>query len=450
MRKFLTHIILFTCIFIISCTGSKKYFKAAEKLEKQGLVNEAAEFYYQSLQRKPTNVDARIKLKEVGQKYVSSLASDFFRNYNTQQFESSLESYERLKDFSDRTDALNVQLDYPKTYEEDYQIAKESYCLKNHHQAALLVNQKKFKEALTYITKVNKYNRSYKNIAQLEIIATCEPLYQSAILNLESKNYAYALQSLSAITLKTDNYKDSKELYEMASAQNLKTFILFEPAPSNNSASKQIETELYSNFNQAALEKLTSVKIINNSPFQNTSASMDFSKSTNVDMIQAIRKATGADYFYFYGILNANNYNSGLSKTQYKGFQEVKTRKNDTLVITEYIPFNYYNVKAQSKISYDFQYKLINAYTNQLVSTQVKSVQSSDAIEYQEFQHTFKGNVNTLYPNNPQQGALSNLNARSWRNLFTARNTLKSSEELKADAYSQTVKLFVSSTNSMK
>src|SRR6185369_1955105 len=132
--------ILFVLTVFASCTGSKKYFKAAEKLEKQGLVNEAAEYYLESLQRKPTNVEARIKLKDVGQKCVSNMASDFFRNYNTNQLEASLESFERLKTFSGKTSALNVVLDYPKQYEEDYQKAVDTYLAKNHNLAYAMVN----------------------------------------------------------------------------------------------------------------------------------------------------------------------------------------------------------------------------------------------------------------------------------------------------------------------
>ena len=53
-------------IIIASCNGSRKYFKAAEKLEKQGLINEAAQYYLESLQRKPTRLEAKVKLKSVG------------------------------------------------------------------------------------------------------------------------------------------------------------------------------------------------------------------------------------------------------------------------------------------------------------------------------------------------------------------------------------------------
>ncbi len=263
-------------VLFMSCTGSKKYFKAAEKMEKMGLVNEAAEFYFQSLQRKPTNVEARLKLKEVGQKHTSGMASEFFRNFNTQQNEASLESYERMKDFVDRCSALNVQMDYPKAYDEDYQKTVENYCSKNYHQASVLVNQKKYSEALSYISKVNRYNKDYKNTAQLSVIATCEPLYQTAITNLQNKNYAPAIQSLSSITLKTENYKDTRDLLEMATAQSTKHFMLFEPKSSGNALTQSIESRLYSQMNEAAADKMSNVKVINNSPFQQTPEAFDF------------------------------------------------------------------------------------------------------------------------------------------------------------------------------
>jgi hypothetical protein len=438
-------------VLFMSCTGSKKYFKAAEKMEKMGLVDDAAEFYFQSLQRKPTNVEARLKLKEVGQKHTSGMASEFFRNFNTQQNEASLESYERMKDFVDRCSVLNVQMDYPKAYDEDYQKAVENYCSKNYHQASVLVNQKKYSEALTYISKINRYNKEYKNTPQLSIIATCEPLYQTAINNLQNKNYAPAIQALSGITAKTDNYKDTRDLLEMATAQNTKNFILFEPKSSGNLLVRGIEAKLYSQMNEAAADAMSNVKVINNSPFQQTPEAFDFSKSTNVDLIQAIRKATGADYFYFYTVNNAKEFDTGLSKTQKKGFQEVRTRKNDTLVIVEYNPFTYNLVKGQRGVSYDYNYRIINSLNSQIVASQTKTMQSTDAIEYQEFNQAFKGNINNLYPYNPQQTALSaQYNARSWRAAFSARNTLKSMDELKSDVYNQNIKLFINSTSTLK
>ena len=432
------------------CSGSKKYFKAAEKLEKQGLVNEAAGYYLESLQRKPTNVEARIKLKEVGQKYVSGLASEFFRNYNTGQLEASLETFERLKEFTGKTAGLDIYLDYPKTYEEDYAKAVETYCSKNYNDAVALLAQKKYKDALWYSGRVKKYNREYRNLVNLEIVATCEPLYQSAINALENKNYAGALGYLNSIKSTTENYKDLKDLLELATAQQEKRFILFLPKSGADNSEKEIEEYLFNNFSQIAQEKFTAVKIINNTPFQDPGTT-DMNNGTNVDLVQAIRKATGADYFYVYDVINKREESPAMTKTRARGFQEVKTRKNDTLVITEYKPFDYNVVKAYRAFSYDFKYKLINAFTNQIVSSQTQNIKAQDAVEYQEFYKAFNGNINTLYPYNPQQTApMAQYNPRAWRGLFSARNSLRSFDELKSEAMKQNLTLFYNSANGMR
>lgn len=450
--KRITHIFFFiVTLLVVGCNGSKKYFKAAERLEKQGLINEAAEYYLESLQRKPTNVAARIKLKEVGQKHILNLSSDFFRNYNTQQLESSLESFERLKDFNSRASALNVLLDYPKSYDDDYQKVVENFCSKNYTQATLLVSQKKYGQALNYITAIKKYNPTYKNTQQLDIVSVCEPLYQNAISSLESKNYLTALSTLSAIKSKTETYKDSRDLFELASAQQTKSFILFEPKASANPAEKEIQDYLFNNFNQIAIQKLSTVKIINNTPFQNAPSANDLNNNNNIDLIQAIRKATGADYFYVYDVSNRKEFSSGLNKSPYKGFQEVKTRKNDTLIITEYKAFDYNLVKAQRSYSYDFKYKLINAYSNQIVASETQNISSQDAVEYQEFAKGFNSNVNVLFPYNPQQTApLAQYNAKPWRALFSARTNLKTTEELKNEVLTKTSNVFIKSANNMK
>jgi hypothetical protein len=450
--KRILHIFLFiVALAFVGCNGSKKYFKAAERLEKQGLIKDAAEYYLESLSRKPTGVPARIKLKEVGQKHISNLSSEFFRNYNTQQLEAAMESFEQLKDFNRRSAIVDVQFDYPKTYEEDYQKAVEIFCLKNYNRAAQFVTQKKYNQAIPHINAIKKYNTAYKNTPQLEIVSICEPLYQNAINNLENKNYSMALNLLSQIKEKTDNYKDYKDLLELASAQQTKSFILFQPTPASDKSEQEIQEYLFNNFSEVAVQKLTAVKIINNTPFQNASGTSDLNNSNNVDLIQAIRKATGADYFYVYDISNKKEFNSGLTKNPYKGFQEVKTKKNDTLTITEYKAFDYYLVKAQRAYSYDFKYKLINAYSNQIVASQTQNIYSQDAVEYQEFSRNFNGNINSLFPYNPQQTALlAQYNARPWRNLFSARNNLKSAEELKNETLTKTINLFTSSATSMK
>lgn len=440
-------------LLLSACSGSKKYFKAAEKLEKQGLVNEAAEYYLVSLQRKSTNVNARIKLKEVGQKYASNLASEFFRNYNTQQIESSLESFERLKEFTDKTVLLDVKLDYPKGYDDDYKNVVNTYCEKNYNQAYTLVNQRKFSNAKEYIGNVKKYNSTFKTIQQLDVVATCEPLYQSAIVSIESKNYASAFTTLQTLNNKSQNYKDANDLLQLAKDQQTKSLMLFEPKNTVSKSEKAIEDYLFNNFNQVAQQKFTNHKVINNPLFTQLPDASDIYSSGNLDLIQAIRKATGADYFYVFDVSNSKENNPSPEKKQLVGYQEVKTRVNDTLTKTEYKDFLYNSVKASKLFSFEFKYKLINAYTNQIVTSQNQNIVAQDMVEYNELQKQLlgNGNINSCFPYNPQQTApAAQFNPRNWRGGFTANKNLKAITDLQSEAYNKAINSFSSVQSYLK
>ena len=76
---------------------------------------------------------------------------------------------------------------------------------------------------------------------------------------------------------------------------------------------------------------------------------------------------------------------------------------------------------------------------------------SQDAVEYQEFARNFSGNINSLFPYNPQQIApVAQFNPKNWRTAFSARNSLKTYEELKNETYNKTITLFISTAANMK
>ena len=86
------------------------------------------------------------------------------------------------------------------------------------------------------------------------------------------------------------------------------------------------------------------------------------------------------------------------------------------MVITEYKPVDYAIVKASRAYSFMYSYKLINSYSNQIISSQSQIIQAQDAIEYNEFARTYSGNINTLYPYNPDQTLpTARYNPSNWR-----------------------------------
>lgn len=430
-------IIIFLLVSLMACTGSKKYFKAAEKLEKQGLVNEAAEFYLESLQRKPTNTDASIKLKEVGQKYVSFMSSEFFRNYNTGQMEPAIENYEKMKDFSGRANALNVKLNYPTAYEDDYKNAVDKHCERNYDKGAELVKQKKYSEALGFLNVVNKYRPEYKKNKELKTIATCEPLYQNAVTFIQGKNYSQALKALYTMKSTTDAYKDSKDLLELCESMELKDLLMFQP---KNPTYPNLIDYLFNNFSQAAAQNHKNINVINNSPFVHLPGN---NIDNNVDLIQGIRKASGADFFYVFDVTNKSTQFSGPTKTNAQCFQQRNFKRQDGTIGTEYIATNYNSVKAKRSFSYVFSYKLVNALTNQVVSFQNMTVSKVDEVSYNEFTSQPAAGINDYYPYNPANTAvLYQYNPKAWRDQFTANKNVKSEQELESMVNQETVKIF--------
>jgi len=447
MNRFKIFIPLIGLAFLLvaGCSGSRKYFKAGERLEKNGLVNEASAFYLEALQRKPSNVDARIRLKETGQKYISSLATDFFRKFNTQDFESAITTYETLKKFHETARLLSVNFDYPKTYDEDYKTAIESFMATNFEKAKQLLSQRKYNEALPYIRNVTRYNTDYHNIKQMEDVAVCEPLYQSAVNAIEMKNYQLATTHVQRIVKQNANYKDTKDLEELVNAQLERTVMIFNPE-SGDKREKHLESTLFGNFNEFLTNK-SSIKVINNSPFQSANITL---LNSDFELLQAVRKATGADLFYLYDISGINEYNSGEKRTPGRAFYEVKYKKDSVTTVTDYKPADYINVSGERYYSYVFMYKIINAKTNQVVSTKTQTLKSSDAINYNVFSGKVSPGVNISYPYNPSSDGKRNIDVGQWRAQFSGKKSMLSMEDLLNNVYRSNLNIMQNTVTFLK
>ncbi|MBL7918027.1 MAG: hypothetical protein JNM96_06495, partial [Bacteroidia bacterium] len=316
--------------------------------------------------------------------------------------------------------------------------AVERYCSKNYETGLALVKQRKYSESMVYLNNITKYNPDFKKTRDLKTTAVCEPLYQNAISFIEGKNYAQALKNLTSIQTQTTSYKDSKELYDLCLAQQTKSLLMFEPKSGANE--KNITEFLFNSFSQTALQNFQQINMINNSPFVNL-PNNDF--GNNVDLIQGIRKASGADYFYVYEVANKKTNVVGPQASPSTCYQKVTYKKNDTLIVTEYKPIKYNYVKVTRNYSYEFKFKLINAKTNQIVNFQTLTMSKQDVVEYNEFTQKPGGRMEDYFPYNPQATApISQYNPKNWRAMFTANKTLKTETELENLTNTETIKVF--------
>jgi len=432
-----TVLFFLSIVFFSACSGTRKYYKAGEKLETEGLTDEAAEFYLEAVQRKTTNVGARIKLKQVGQKYVSELGSDFYRNYNLDQTEASLQSFEKLKSFISRSGEQGVNLIYPSEYEDNYKAIIEKYCFKNYTLGTDLLKSKNYSDALKYFANVVKYKPDYKKLAQLKIIAICEPLYQNAIAAIENKNYIQATRFLSAIQQNNPNpYKDSKDLWGLCVIQQKKGILLFK---SGSSTEKKIADYLFDNFSSIVVKDLATVSLISNGPFVSLPQG---NSGINTDLIQSIRKATGADYFYTFDITDKQLQYTEPTKNIAKCYRRVTYRTNDGRLMMDYKPTDYYHVTGKKRFAYQFKYSLINAVSNQMVCSENITMNMQDNLEYNEFVFAPQLSMDNYFPYNPLSSFGAQYNIHSWRNLFYANRTIMSEQQLAEMANQAAIKKF--------
>ncbi|MCX7729178.1 MAG: hypothetical protein N2203_06890 [Bacteroidia bacterium] len=433
INKYVLILISVVSFFLSACTGSRKYFKAAEKLEKQGLVNEAAEFYLESLKRNIKNTDARIKLKSVGQKYMDFMSSQFFREFTTNQYESSIKTFEKLTDFQDRASALGVELSYPSAYKEDYQTAVDNYVEENYSKGLAIYKQKKYKECLPYFEKVKKYRPEYKKLQTYYITAHSEPFYQSAVSDIHNKNYQNALQSIYQIYKVTNQYKDVKEIEGICLSALSKNVLVFQPDYSNS----YIKINLNKELTTLLLNELISAS---NIPNVNLKEDNTFSRffygaiENNPDLLRAIAKATNSDYFLSAYINNIKVLNPPSQSKQLIAYQEFITKMGETL-IKEYKQVPYNNVKLQKIYSFDLNYKIVQTQNLQTIITQSIPIQKNEQKEYNEFVYKPTADIRSFYPYNPMTTPpFSQYNPKAWRDLFFVSKEMKSDEELKQEA----------------
>lgn len=432
--------VLILSLFLYNCSGSKKYFKAAEKLEKQGLINEAAEFYYESLSRNNSNTNARIKLKEIGQKYVDFLSSQFFREFNTNQYEASINTYEKMQSFKDKALGLNVELNFPAEYKDDYQTAIDNYIEDNYSKGVSIFKQKKYKEALPYFEKVKKYKPEYKKLQTYYTIANCEPLYQSILIGLQNKSYYQVLQNIQKIYQYTDIYKDVKDIEELVQYKLTKNILVFKT--DNNTARSVNFNNIDAGLTAELLNKIFTaqhpeyLKVNDDNLF----GKVNYDAIKNQpDLLRGIAKATGSDYFLYTIASNKQIYAPNPQIKQFICYQGIIKKVGESIV-TEYFEVPYNNVKIQKSFGFDLVYQIIDAQNLQAIINQSIPIKVNQNKEYNEFISKPTADIKNYYPYNPVTTPIfSQYNPKAWRDLFFVSKDMKSNDELKQEALQQAV-----------
>ena len=121
MKKIL---FILTVILLVTGCASKRNTKKAIKFEQAGLYEDAANYYYIAVQKKASNVDAKLGLRKTGQQTLDRKLSDFSIAYKQADYKKAVYNYLECEKYYNKVKGVGVELNFPEYYKEYYEEAK--------------------------------------------------------------------------------------------------------------------------------------------------------------------------------------------------------------------------------------------------------------------------------------------------------------------------------------
>lgn len=369
-------------------------------METAGLNKEAADYYYQSLLKKPDLVESRQGLYRTGEQVLSSELSAFFQQSQTGLKKEAIYSYLSAKAFKDKLASVNVDLNIPPQYIADFEQLKAAYLAEQYEIGLGYLDKENYLAAEAVFKEIGKLEPNYKDSQNLERIAYIEPFYRKGKTALEENKYRTAYYAFDEVIISDPDYKDSKELRDEALEIGLLTlgFINFENGTNISNANKKAEAFILnalSNTNDPFL------KVIDRTNFKQLIEEHRLNLSGVVDESTAAEagKLLGVKFLLGGTLLQITKDTGKLNKIKKSGFKEVKTKKHNSetdedYYVTEYKKTYYYEYKQQNRAYVSAQIKVISLTTGEIVVSKIISKESLDEVHY----YKYEGDSKKLYP----------------------------------------------------
>ncbi len=447
MKHFLlSSIVLFTVLSMVSCSGSKAYYKKGKKLEEAGLNYEAAHFYITSLQRNRGNSDAVLALKRSGQIVLDDLFSDFYKYYANDNYKQAVYAYLEASKFETAVEDVNVRLSSAAYYEDYYNEVKAVYIQQLYNKAQKDLDNENFADAEDKLEEIKTLEPSYKNVSELSNFAFVEPRYRLAIKAYDNNEFRKAYFTFEEIIETSGNYKESKELMSISKENARYTIgvLRFENKSNvrgiESAISGSIVRDLMS-FNDPFLV------VIDRSNTQQLISEQKLGMTGIIDQSSAAKAGAllGAKAILVGKIISAKKEKGRLikqSKTGYLGKPVTKVNSETGQKYTSmiYSKVYYYTFKQKNTVSFTFQYQLVSAETGEILISDMIEETSTDEIAYSTFngdtKYLYKGTWNSISKKNANDKVYNSYSAKREIDAeFKARKDIRSVENISNELF---------------
>jgi hypothetical protein len=388
MKKIL---FLLTIILLVAGCASKRNTKKAVKFEQAGLYEDAAEYYYQAVKKKDSNVEAKLGLRKTGQQTLDKKLSDFSYSYKQADYQKAVYNYLESDNYYKKVKAVGVELNFPEYYKEYYEEAKGDYLNKKYIDGMEKLNREDFAAALQVFEEIRKIDANYKDVKDQLIIARYEPMYRDANQYLDNGLYRKAYYAFDNIIKGTGTYKQSVTLKEEALTKGTITILIINfdyPNYSLKDVSSTVSSKVKGNLSKTdnPFIKIIDQSTITSDILQDGKLNL---QAANLAGIKAVLSGNIADV----------NLNKGtVKRTEKRGYlKEVTKTKNDKGEEEEKVNYHkteYLEFRAENSASIEVSFKLISTENNEIMASDLINLSKSDEMHYA----TFSGEKKKLVP----------------------------------------------------
>lgn len=393
-------VISFSILIGAGCTGSKSYSKKARKLQEAGLNDEAAAFYLQALQRNPKNVDAKIGLKQTGQIQIERTLTNFYKAYSVSNYKEAVYKYQEALNYKRRYGYF-VSVEIPPYYEAYYDEMLVVYLAERYETAGDLLYEEKFKDANLIYKEILKLDPEYKDVKELSVHSTVEPLYREGIEAFNTEKYRRCYRIMANVLSQKPMYKEAIDYKERALEEGSITIAVL-PFKTD-----MVKIGRYANMVQ---EDVVNGLIQVNDPFvkvldrSNDKVLLDEQK-TNVAQAEASNsniktgELLGANILIKGKLVGYHPAGGKIESFRRQGFESYQVKKvnqetKKTYYETRYKRVYYTEFEGASSVAIDFQYQMVSTETGEVVKSDMVRKERSDYVNYVNY----SGNYKKLYP----------------------------------------------------
>ncbi len=435
-------ILLFAVLSLAACQSSKHYAKLGAKQEEAGLMHEAAGSYYIALQKKRTNLDAQIGMKKNGQLVLGEMLGEFAKQKNFGTNRSAVDAYHAARDYRDKIKAVGIQLQIADFYESDYIISKSALLTELYESGTTLLEEQKYADAEAKFNEIRALDPNYKDTKELGDIAYLEPLYVQASGDMDIAHYRAAHANFDKIVKRKPTYKDAAMLAKKCIELGTYTIALLPFENASGSAGLDSKLTAYT------LEAMTSI----DDPFlrvvdrEHTQAILEEQKlqlSGVIDENTAVTvgELVGAQALLTGTVLSFTERKGTLRSKQREGYieyQEKVLNKTDNkyYMQTKYKPTMYTEYYNSNSCTVSFQYKLISLKTGEIIKTEIIEKIITDEVLYGKYD----GDFTKLYPAGQNSVNLNSNDRRALQGLMNGRQDLRNTTELNNELFNAITK----------